>query len=63
LPASIMNKIHFTKLRVYLSGENLGEISNVGAPLDPEVTDGELGYTGRTFPFERNYSFGMQLTF
>lgn len=63
LPTSIMEKVHLTKLRVYLSGENLGEISNVGAPLDPEITYGEKGYTGRTFPFQRNYSFGLQLTF
>lgn len=63
LPKALMEKIHFTKLRVYVSGENLGEISNVGAPLDPEMTDGESGYIGRTFPFQRNYSFGVQLTF
>jgi hypothetical protein len=63
LPSSLLNKIHIEKLRIYVSGENLGEISNVGVPLDPEITDGESGFTGRTFPFQRNYSFGLQLTF
>ena len=63
LPKALMDKAHIEKLRVYLSGENLGEIAHVGAPLDPEITDGDLGYTGRTFPFQRNYSFGLQLTF
>ncbi|MGN6803036.1 MAG: SusC/RagA family TonB-linked outer membrane protein [Ginsengibacter sp.] len=63
LPANLMNKLHVNRLRIYVSGENLATISNVGAPLDPEITDGEYGYTGRTYPFEKNYSFGAQLTF
>lgn len=63
LPKEWAQKIHMQKLRVYVSGENLTEIDNVGVPLDPEITDGQLGYTGRTFPFQRNYSFGVQVTF
>jgi len=63
LPASLMQRFHINRLRIYVSGENLATISNVGAPLDPEITDGEYGYTGRTYPFEKNYSFGAQLTF
>lgn len=62
LPGSLINKWHITKLRVYLSGENLFTVSHVGAPIDPEITDGDLGYTGRTYPFQKNYSFGIQLT-
>ena len=30
----------FKKLRVYVIYENFAEISNVGAPIDPEITDG-----------------------
>src|SRR5699024_8094636 len=63
IPKTIVDKIHLHKLRVYVSAENLTEISNVGVPLDPEITDGQKGYTGRTFPFQRNYSFGVQVTF
>ncbi|MGH2644987.1 MAG: hypothetical protein ACRDE2_13620, partial [Chitinophagaceae bacterium] len=63
LPKEWSDKIHLQKIRVYLSGENLTEIAHVGVPLDPEITDGQFGYTGRTFPFERNYSFGAQVTF
>ncbi|GAA4309030.1 TonB-dependent receptor [Compostibacter hankyongensis] len=63
LPEALVHRIHLQKVRFYVSGENLAEISHVGVPLDPEITDGELGYTGRTFPFQRNYSFGLQLTF
>ncbi len=63
LSDDLIGKLHLHKVRVYMSGENLTELSNVGVPLDPEITDGQLGYTGRTFPFQRNYSFGVQVTF
>lgn len=63
LPEALVHKIYLQKVRIYVSGENLAELSHVGAPLDPEITDGQLGYTGRTFPFQRNYSFGLQVTF
>jgi hypothetical protein len=58
-----MNRYSIQSLRVYVSGQNLAEISNVGVPLDPEITDGGLNFLGRTFPFQRMYSFGLQLTF
>lgn len=63
LPKSLVERVHLYKFRVYVSGQNLAEIADVGVPLDPEITDGQLGYTGRTFPFQRNYSFGVQVTF
>ena len=63
LPGSILSRYNIKKLRIYLTGENLAEISNVGAPIDPEITDGYLGFIGRTFPFMRSYAFGVQLSF
>jgi len=63
LPGSILSKYNIKKFRIYLTGENLAEISNVGAPIDPEITDGYLGFIGRTFPFMRSYAFGVQLSF
>jgi len=63
LPDHIVDHLHLQNVRIYVSGQNLTEIDNVGVPLDPEITDGQLGYTGRTFPFQRNYSFGVQVTF
>lgn len=63
LPNPVLGKLGIETFRVYLTGENLAEISNVGAPIDPEITDGESSSTGRTFPFMRSYAFGMQLTF
>ena len=58
-----LDKHGVSKLRFYVSGENLFTISHVGAPIDPEITDGESSSQGRTFPFSKTYSFGTQLTF
>jgi TonB-linked SusC/RagA family outer membrane protein len=63
LPANLLNRYKIQKLRVYVSGENLAEISHVGAPIDPEITDGQSNFTGRTFPFMRSFSFGVQITY
>jgi TonB-linked SusC/RagA family outer membrane protein len=63
LPNNLLNRYKIQKLRIYLSGQNLAEISNVGAPIDPEITDGGLNYTGRTYPFQRQFSFGIQITY
>lgn len=63
IPVTLLAKRGIQKLRLYASGENLVTISNVGAPIDPEMTDGESSSTGRTFPFMKTYSFGAQLTF
>ena len=63
LPDALLKMAKIQKLRVFVSGQNLGEISNVGVPLDPEITTGELNFLGRTFPFQRMYAFGAQLTF
>ena len=39
LPKKMSDRYGMQKLRVYFSGQNLAEISNVGAPIDPEMTD------------------------
>jgi TonB-linked SusC/RagA family outer membrane protein len=63
LSGRLLRKYSVQKFRVFLTGENLAEISNVGAPLDPEITDGYNSYIGRTWPFMRSYAFGVQLSF
>jgi TonB-linked SusC/RagA family outer membrane protein len=64
MPNNLLSRYKVQKIRFYVSGQNLAEISNVGAPLDPEITDAGLnGFTGRTFPFNRQYSFGIQITY
>jgi len=67
IPALITKKAFIEKFRVYVSGQNLLTFDNMGAlPLDPEINTGE-GYNsggyGRTAPFARTYSFGVQVTF
>jgi TonB-linked SusC/RagA family outer membrane protein len=63
LPMNLLSRYKIQKFRVFVSGQNLAEISNVGAPIDPEITDGGLNFTGRTYPFQRQYSFGVQITY
>jgi len=62
LSSQFTKKIGVQKLRFYVSGQNLATISNINAPIDPEVTDGESNFTGRTYPFTKMYSFGVNLT-
>jgi len=61
----LLDRYHVQKLRVYFSGQNLATISDVGAPIDPELSDpsNTASYTGRNWPFSKSYSFGVQLTF
>lgn len=65
LPQSLLRRYTIQKLRVFVSGQNLAEIANVGVPIDPEITDASStgGFTGRNWPFVRQYAVGLQLTF
>ncbi|HVS97668.1 MAG TPA: hypothetical protein VHE54_14340, partial [Puia sp.] len=60
-----LTKAGITKLRFYFSGENLFTFSHVGVPIDPELTDASTtgGFTGRNYPFDKDYSVGAQLSF
>ena len=60
-----LTKAGITKLRFYFSGENLFTFSHVGVPIDPELTDASAtgGFTGRNYPFDKDFSAGMQLSF
>lgn len=67
LPKSVLNKLHINHLRVYVSGENLFEFTNGKIPVDPETTiyksssNGHYSF-GKSYPFTRTLSFGLQLT-
>ena len=64
-----MRRIYFTSARVYVSAENLFEFDHMKIPVDPESTDYKNGYGsgswsfGRSYPFSRTLSFGVQLVF
>lgn len=59
LPKSLLDKVGIERLRFFLSGDNLGEISGLYKhyDTDPEAL-GSISY-----PFQRSYSLGLNLTF
>lgn len=65
LPKEWIKKAKLGKLQVYLSGENLWEISHLVGPYDPEgiFDNGSLGVGTYAYPFQRVYSLGLNLTF
>lgn len=58
LPISVVSKIGLQKLRIYFSGEDLFEIHNTPGGWDPEEDGNYVSY-----PFSRNYSFGVNVVF
>lgn len=60
LPKQWISKVFLTNASIYVSGENLFEITNIKGPYDPESVhkSGVMLY-----PFMRTYSFGVNLTF
>ncbi len=66
LPYSITSGLGIQNLRVYLSGENLAEWSEVSSIVDPETITGtafgeeEYGYR---YPFQRRFSIGLNVNF
>lgn len=66
LPEHWLANAKLSQLRIYVSGENLFELSDVGMPIDPEIdyTDEQSDLTsfGRVYPYRRTISFGLQVT-
>jgi hypothetical protein len=61
LPKEWTQKTKIERLRIFISGENLAEWSEVSKYFDPEaITDNGLGYA---YPFQRRYSFGFTVDF
>jgi len=65
LPALLTQKVGIDKLRIYVEGANLLTFSSNQIPVDPEITTGSStnNWYGATVPFNKTYSFGLQLTF
>lgn len=60
LPKQWIKKAYLSNASIYVSGENLFEITNIKGPYDPE----SARETGKmVYPFMRTYSFGINLTF
>ncbi|HUH28856.1 TonB-dependent receptor [Gelidibacter sp.] len=62
IPESVTKKIGIDKLRPYVSGLNLVTWKNSKLPVDPEINDAESAW-GRTFPYAKTWSLGVQITF
>lgn len=63
LPRSIMNDIGFiSKIRVFVTGENLFTISSLPEMYDPELTHGWWG-AGKVYPITKTYALGVNVNF
>jgi TonB-linked SusC/RagA family outer membrane protein len=76
LPSSVTDKLNIESLRVFVSGENITEWSEVKKYYDPEaITDDTFKYDpsanpesrtegkGYAYPFSRRWSMGVNLNF
>ena len=69
VPQDIVKKIMLQSIRVYVSAENLFEFDSLHLPFDPETTSYKRGSSnpewsfGRSYPYTRTISFGLQAAF
>ena len=61
-PKAWTNKFGVEKLRVYFSGDNLLTFSSMASQFDPEGLSGYWG-SGKTYPIQKTFSFGLSLNF
>jgi TonB-linked SusC/RagA family outer membrane protein len=62
LPRSLTDKIHFQKLRVYVSANNLVTFTNYTG-FDPEIGGSSYGIDRGFYPQARSFTAGINLTF
>lgn len=67
LPQHLIGKAKFKAARIYLTGENLLTFDKLDLPIDPEVDylpeQSDRSTFGRVYPYRKEYSVGVQLTF
>ena len=62
LPKTLLSKIGFLQnARIYMTGEDLWESTKIHDGWDPEAKRNATGV--QRYPFTRNFTFGMNLTF
>ena len=59
LPQNLTQRLKIDRIRVYFSGDNLTEWTKLNKNLDPEG----LSDDAKVYPFQRIYSFGLNLNF
>jgi TonB-linked SusC/RagA family outer membrane protein len=61
-PSAWTKKLRITRLRVFATGENLYEFSAIKKYVDPETVN-RKEQDAAAYPFQRRYSFGLNLDF
>lgn len=68
LPKTLLSKYKVQGLRIYFTGENLFTIDGVKPAIDPEIGIRTVGTSqdqrnfGRSYPYQKTISFGLQLS-
>ena len=62
IPASVINKMHLQKIRIYLSGNNLLTLTKYSG-YDPEIGGSSYGIDRGYYPQARSFTAGINLTF
>lgn len=63
LPEKWTSKFSCSKLRIYVSVDNLCTITGLSKLFDPERVDGGYNGWGNSYPLARTWSFGLSLNF
>ncbi|AHF16191.1 SusC/RagA family TonB-linked outer membrane protein [Niabella soli] len=67
IPVKLLHKVGLNRARIFASGENLFTIDHVTMPIDPEIQQNSVeGFNdaksfGRTYPYFKTWSFGVQV--
>jgi hypothetical protein len=59
LPQKLLSKVGISKVRVYVSGENLATFTKMTNVMDPEFAVSD----GKVYPLQKTWSFGLNLSF
>ena len=62
LPQSIIGQLGITKLRFFVSAENLWTGTSLAKMFDPETVSGGADNNGNAYPLQKTVSFGLSLT-
>jgi TonB-linked SusC/RagA family outer membrane protein len=64
IPAKLTQRLGIERVQFYISGENIWETTKLKMPIDPELINASnpLG-DGQSYPFQRTYAAGLNITF
>jgi TonB-linked SusC/RagA family outer membrane protein len=62
LPASLIHKIDFQKVRIFVNVENPATFTKLVKTIDPEFSANDV-YTGKIYPLQRTWACGVNITF